>query len=49
MNLTLSLSLRQSVSALCIAGLLVLDLASTAHAQSPYTAQPALRLSLHQS
>jgi len=48
MNLTLSLSLRQSVSALCIAGLLVLDLASTAHAQSAPIVYPAAGQSMEQ-
>ena len=48
MNLTLSLSLRQSVIALCIAGLLVLDLASTAHAQSAPIVYPAAGQSMEQ-
>ena len=48
MNFTLSLSMRQSVGALCIAGLLALDLASTAHAQSAPIVYPAAGQSMEQ-
>ena len=48
MNFTLSLSMRQSVGALCIAGLLALDLASTVHAQSAPIVYPAAGQSMEQ-
>jgi hypothetical protein len=48
MTFTLSLSMRQSVGALCIAGLLALDLASTAHAQSAPIVYPAAGQSMEQ-
>ena len=48
MNFILSLSMRHSVGALCIAGLLALDLASTAHAQSAPIVYPAAGQSMEQ-
>ena len=48
MTFTLSLSMRQSVGALCIAGLLALDLAPTAHAQSAPIVYPAAGQSMEQ-
>ena len=48
MTFTLSLSMRHSVGALCIAGLLALDLASTAHAQSAPIVYPAAGQSMEQ-
>jgi hypothetical protein len=48
MTFTLSLSMRQSVGALCVAGLLALDLASTAHAQSAPIVYPAAGQSMEQ-
>ena len=48
MTFTLSLSMRQSVGALCIAGLLALDLASTVHAQSAPIVYPAAGQSMEQ-
>ena len=48
MTFTLSLSMRQSVGALCIAGLLAVDLASTAHAQSAPIVYPAAGQSMEQ-
>jgi hypothetical protein len=48
MTFTLSLSMRQSVGALCIAGLLALELASTAHAQSAPIVYPAAGQSMDQ-
>jgi hypothetical protein len=46
--MTFSLSMRQSVGALCIAGLLALDLAPTAHAQSAPIVYPAAGQSMEQ-
>ena len=46
--MTFSLSMRQSVGALCVAGLLALDLASTAHAQSAPIVYPAAGQSMEQ-
>ena len=48
MTFTLSLSMRQSVGALCVTGLLALDLASTAHAQSAPIVYPAAGQSMEQ-
>ena len=48
MNFILSLSMRHSVGALCIAGLLAVDLASTAHAQSAPIVYPAAGQSMDQ-
>jgi len=46
--MTFTLSLSMSVGALCVAGLLALDLASTAHAQSAPIVYPAAGQSMEQ-
>jgi hypothetical protein len=48
MNFTLSLSMRQGIGALCIAGLLAADLAAAAHAQSAPIVYPSAGQSMDQ-